>query len=223
MSIQSETVALSLQEILLSISDSLNQAQHQLRSLPPYDEYGRLNTMYTLPYLDFNLQVTSEFETTVESDSNSIGNFKNLLLFRPMSKHNTSISSNQIVSTISGRFIATVPNEGVPQLIINYEITVKPKLIKLYYEFDLKILLSNSIGEIITYTVIEINYNEDKSNSLNETPSKLPSLSVSEEKTDATGEVSTKIRLPEQDFNNGNTFIFEINSGTVTKSISISK
>jgi len=55
--------ALTLKEILLGITDSLNEAQHKLRNMEPYDEYGRPNTMYQIPYLDFNLQVTSEFES----------------------------------------------------------------------------------------------------------------------------------------------------------------
>ncbi len=222
MSSQSESVALSLQEILLSISDSLNQAQHQLRSLPPYDEFGRLNTMYTLPYLDFNLQVTSEFETAVESKSTT-SRFNNFMLFRPVTKTSSSKSNNQIVSTISGRFVATIPNEGIPQLILNYQISTKPELHNDYYEFKLTIELTNSIGEIVTNTMIEINYNEGKSNKLNTTESKPPKLSTSEEKTDEQGRVTLNIRLPENSYNNSNIFIFELNSGTVTKSISIAK
>ncbi|MGD1847500.1 MAG: hypothetical protein ACFB10_19095 [Salibacteraceae bacterium] len=53
----------ALQEILLGISDSLNEAQEALRDVAPYDAYGRPNTTYQLPYLDFDLKVTSEFET----------------------------------------------------------------------------------------------------------------------------------------------------------------
>ena len=64
---QSAYNSLALHEIVLSIADSLNEAQQQLRSMPPYDEYGRPNTLYQLPYLDFNLEVISQFESTQTS------------------------------------------------------------------------------------------------------------------------------------------------------------
>jgi len=38
MSNQANNNAIALHEILLSIADGLNEAQHQLRSMPPYDE-----------------------------------------------------------------------------------------------------------------------------------------------------------------------------------------
>ena len=66
---QANKNALALHEILLSIADSLNVAQHELRSMPPYDEYGRPNTMYQLPYLDFSLEVNSEMTNETESEN----------------------------------------------------------------------------------------------------------------------------------------------------------
>lgn len=63
MSNQSNIHSLALQDILLSIADSLNQAQQQLNNVAPYDQYGRPNTVYHLPYLDFTLKVFTEFET----------------------------------------------------------------------------------------------------------------------------------------------------------------
>jgi hypothetical protein len=63
---------LALQEILLGIADGLTDAQHQLRTMAPYDEYGRPNTLYQVPYLDFQLQVTSEFETTTDPVTSEI-------------------------------------------------------------------------------------------------------------------------------------------------------
>jgi hypothetical protein len=52
---ESNIHSLALQDILLSIAEGLNKAQNELNNMQPYDEYGRPNTIYHVPYLDFNL------------------------------------------------------------------------------------------------------------------------------------------------------------------------
>jgi hypothetical protein len=63
----SQIHSLALQDILLSMAEALNKAQNELNNMAPYDEYGRPNTIYHVPYLDFNLQVVTEFENTSSS------------------------------------------------------------------------------------------------------------------------------------------------------------
>jgi len=68
---------LALQDILVSIADSLSQAQQQLSSMPPYDSFGRPNTLYQLPYLDLNIVLSAKFDIdestpeTIDNDTNS--------------------------------------------------------------------------------------------------------------------------------------------------------
>ncbi|MEY4926081.1 MAG: hypothetical protein RI894_517 [Bacteroidota bacterium] len=223
MSIQSETSALALQDILLGIADSLNQAQNHLRSLPPYDQYGRPNTMYQLPYLDFSLQVTSEFDTTTTTNSN--GAQACYLRFRPVTTQTVTSDKNQIVSSISGRFVAVMPNEGMPQVILQYE---KKRAVlnstNTHYTVEVTVRLTNSANEKLSSSRIEFNFDSQESIKISSpiTFSTPPSFSISEGLTDANGEIKTIISLPKAAYDNHFTFIFKINSGTIIRSIAIS-
>lgn len=225
-----EGVALSLNEILLSISDSLNQAQNQLNNMAPYDEYGRPNTMYQLPYLDFNLQVTSEIESKTEttSDTSSMPvtptNSKYDMVFKPIpsSTTNSSGQKSEMVSTISGRFVAIAPNQGAPQVYLecNY---ATPVLKNGKFEVELEVLLANTAGETIVGSNIEFNYDESSSNSLNPIAAQIPLIDVAERQTDLQGKVTNIIKINAADYNAGRVIIITVNAGTISKSISISK
>ena len=226
--------ALTLKEILLGITDSLNQAQHKLRNMAPYDEYGRPNTMYQIPYLDFNLQVTSEFESIpqantplTESVNHSAVPYKQAaMLFRPAKpKSQSNNTSTEVVSTISGRFIATIPNEGVPQIILrcNYQTpTLAPS--GTVYEVALEVVIENAAGEKMSGMRVEYNFNEDKTTLINgvavTTP---PTFDTQEMLTDGNGIAQNTVYLDAVDYNSGKTLFFDINAGTILKKISISK
>jgi hypothetical protein len=60
---------LELNEILLSIADSLSQAQQQLNDMPSYDIYGRPTTIYQLPYLDFNIALAASYDSEETTDT----------------------------------------------------------------------------------------------------------------------------------------------------------
>jgi hypothetical protein len=224
--------ALTLKEILLGITDSLNQAQHKLRNMAPYDEYGRPNTMYQIPYLDFNLQVTSEFENIPQTTEEAVINHTAIpqkqaaMLFRPAKpKSQSSNTSTEVVSTISGRFIATIPNEGVPQIILrcNYQTpTLAPS--GTVYEVALEVAIENAAGEKMSGMRVEYNFNEDKTTLINgvavTTP---PTFDTQELLTDGNGIAQNTVYLDAVDYNSGKTLFFDINAGTMLKKISISK
>lgn len=227
MSTNIENTSFSLREILTSLADSLNDAQQELRNVEPFDEYGRPNTVYHLPYLDFNLQVVSEFEQTSEAiDSPTAKDkLKSYLKFKspkaPESK--TNKNTQQIISTISGRFIATMPTEGTPQIIINTQVD-KLSLNGEVYVTKLKVLLSNAAGEVLAGNKIELNYLSEMSDAISEREAKsLPGISSGELLTNANGEADFEISLPKVDYNASHSFFFRINAATITKTISIQK
>lgn len=228
--------ALTLKQILLGISDSLNEAQNHLRNVKPYDEFGRPNTLYTLPYLDFNLQVEAEFEKETATDGQSTaGKTTNsldsvyqkthtkVLAFKPAVSSNTDTKeTNKVTSTISGRFIAVVPNEGLPQMILN----ATPKKTDNVHIFDIDVEVFNAAGEKISDALVEFNYNQQKTELLN--PNSTFShgtafLNTSEIRTDVNGKAKTQVKVDAVDFSKGHILIIEVNVGNVLTKISIQK
>lgn len=218
----------ALQDILLGIAESLNEAQQALRDAPPYDALGRPNTMYQLPYLDFNLKVTSEFESeqaqTAEEQPRKAIRFRSAKEVAT-TKNNTS-ARTEILSTISGRFVAAVPNEGLPQTIIQVKNGAASVTQDGYYQQELEVQLSNAAGERLVDSIIEFNYDAEASAALNQgTIIDEPAVifAKSEVKTDSNGLAKTSISMLNMQIDQGRYFIININSGTVNKSISISK
>nr|WP_294858918.1 hypothetical protein [uncultured Fluviicola sp.] len=234
---QSTTNSLALHEIILSIADSLNEAQEHLRSMPPYDEYGRPNTLYQLPYLDFNLEVISQFESTSTEDATvviprSTGGSTlpqvspaNLIRFSPFRSTETTTKNQGIItSTISGRFVAVMPNEGLSQILLNCsaEITdTDPD----YVEYRLVIRAVNAVNEPIAGQRIEINFDELTSLGFNsEAPVTAPIFTGSKDGyTDSGGKFSVYVRMDITDYDTDKTLVFVANSGTQFSSIAISK
>ena len=239
MSSTSTTNSLALHEIILSIADSLNEAQETLRSMPPYDEYGRPNTLYQLPYLDFNLEVISQFETTQTNENSIIAHGVGVgvgavvprlpaapvIRFSPFrSTETTSKNLGSITSTISGRFVAVMPNEGLPQLFLEctaQKLELDPNLI----EYRITVRALNATNQAIVNQRIEINFDEFTSLGFNsETPVTAPVFtSAKDGYTNNEGIFSVLIQLDSADYDTDKTFVFKANSGTQFSSISISK
>ena len=241
--------SLELNDILVSIADNLNQAQQSLQRMPPYDEFGRPNTMYHLPYLDFNLVVTSSFEDIKEetaagamatsipvSSISPLMSKKMKIRFDPRTTSSSSSSSSSqatninLMSSISGRFIAVMPNEGLPQTLMNvsyrsYNNDNDPT----YMRFRITVLLSNTAGELCANQKVEFNFDEQATKTLNkivgvEKVTKDPvKFSAMEGMTDENGKLETNISFPQKDYDKKYCYIIRINSGITTESISICK
>ncbi|NJM78960.1 MAG: hypothetical protein HC854_03805 [Flavobacterium sp.] len=229
--------ALTLKQILLGISDSLNEAQNHLRNVKPYDEFGRPNTLYTLPYLDFNLQVEAEFEQETSSESQNDPNSRMLkglatnkmnqtyeksIAFRPVSVKTDTKETSKVTSAISGRFVAIVPNEGLPQLIIN----AIPKRTTDSHIFDIEVVVFNAAGEKISDALVEFNYNAQKTELINTNAAlnhQTAFLNVSEIRTDSNGKAKTQVKVDGVDYANGCVLIVEVNIGNVFTKIAIQK
>lgn len=234
MSSLTTTNSLALHEIVLSIADSLNEAQEQLRSMPAYDEYGRPNTLYQIPYLDFNLEVISQFESTQTGGSvppalrgGSLSQISPAggIRFTPFrSTETTSKNLGTITSNISGKFVAVMPNEGLPQFSLTGSSAIGSAdssyvYIKLYF----KALTPNN--EPVVGKWMEINFDKDTSLALNANQAVTTPIFTSDKEgyTNQSGVFSVKFQISTQDFDNGKTFVFVANSGTQFSSFSINK
>jgi hypothetical protein len=238
MSTQANNNALSLHEILLSISDSLNEAQNQLRNMPPYDQYGRPNTLYQLPYLDFSLEVISEVSAQNQSvsEGNNVANLRSAskitnkdavvsrnyqqlptqaLVFKPASPTTSNnSSSNKITSTISGRFVAIMPNEGLPQVFL----TINAESNNGIHKFIAKMQLAT--GEPVVGQKVEINFDANNTQALNENLSgTVKFIPDNEGYTSQKGEFETSVEITGASPNQ--TFVFVANSGSIFKSVAI--
>lgn len=218
MSTGSEIAGLALQDILDGIADGLNEAQQSLRNRAPYDEFGRPNTIYQLPYLDFNLQVTSEFDSYLNQNNQE----KQIMRFAPAKETLTTTSAKtEVFSTISGRFVATTPNEGLPQTILEVQ-TAEPNKRYSKYEVAVTVNVRNAALESLIGSKVEFNFDADLTESLN-TIDALPVLTDGELYSNQEGTVSTVFKIPVADFDKGRIFVFNINVGNVHKTVSIGK
>lgn len=222
MSSTSTTNSLALHEIILSIADSLNDAQETLRSMPPYDEYGRPNTLYQLPYLDFNLEVISQFETT-ETSGGSLPS--RAIRFTPFRSAETTTKNQGIItSTISGRFVAVMPNEGLPQVFLECSAELGNVLPE-YTEYKLSIRAVNATNQAIIGQRIEVNFNTFSSSDFNSGIAVHDPvfMGAKDGYTGENGRFEVIVRLDNEDYDTDKTFIFTANSGTQFSSIAISK
>ncbi|MCG8578200.1 MAG: hypothetical protein MI810_25195 [Flavobacteriales bacterium] len=243
MSSQTDITALALQDILQGIASGLNDAQKNLRDVEPYDSFGRPNTIYQVPYLDFNLQVTAEFQTVSEDGGDagvvldskaaisgyskaSINNAnisKSVLKFQPAKPTSKNESKTEIFSSISGRFVATVPNEGLPQTVIQVK-TADPVDNGTEYEIELEVEISNSVGERLANSTVEFNYDDVTSENLSGGEiTDLPTFTIAEVNTDSVGIAKSTVKIPKTGYDDGNYYVININVGTVHKSVSLSK
>lgn len=242
---QKEIHSLALHEILLSISDSLDLAQTQLNNMPPYDRYGRPNTIYHLPYLDFSLKVLTEFQENVETTKDSKDQppgkrlktlsgllSRQALLFKspaPVKASSTSSTNKaQIESTISGRFVAVIPNENEVQIRLLCTSTM-PVLSANIYKFSLEAELKNVNDEAVSRMPVEFNFDEGLTLTLNNLNSiASPKFSAGEVWTDEDGKAVTEVEIKKNDWvkaKDGNpaTFVFTVSMGSLSTSIAVSQ
>jgi hypothetical protein len=266
--------------------------------MPPYDIFGRPNTLYQLPYLDFNIVLSAKFDIDETIDTGILdnpasgatptigGNALNItriktksLLFELPSTTKTTVASllknkasepletegdtqkknnekegennnggteedsfaeggsNESTTTISGRFVAVFPNEGLPQTLINVACEKSKEQIKSSTTtYIIKVNLINTAGEKMAYQRIEFNYDEETTFLINrEDISKLykenviskdfkisaPIFISQEELTDQDGYAETKVDVSNSDLKHNFTVVIRINTGIISKSISL--
>jgi hypothetical protein len=292
----------TLQDILVSIADSLSQAQQKLNSMPIYDSFGNPVTTFQLPYLDFNIVLETTFSTNeisedisddqavsvpyvLQKKSFTVFNRPRIITFNsetsprkpqqlltktgddflyplpmrgpdiesnpdaptgvtpepaviPNSTEDNGdagadIESNKSYTTLSGRFVAVLPNLGLPQTILNvaYE---KDQAVKTN-TYIIKVNVFNSAGEKLAYQRVEFNFDEDITYSLNygiiaklfedgdiKKDFKIkPKFASQEEFTNEEGYTETKVTFDDLGIKKKLMIVIKVNLGTIAKSISI--
>ncbi len=156
MSDSSKFVAESLEELLTGIADGVREAQASLSEAPPFDAYGRPVPSYHLPYVDFDLKVDME---TTETPSGA-----RLLRVKPFTSTTQKSVNKEISSSISGRFVAIPPGEGlpVPMLLLSSTRLSARK-------HTIEVSAANSAGEVLQNVQIELNFNLNLSQQLSST------------------------------------------------------
>lgn len=173
MSNSSKFVANSIEQILLGLAKGLSDAQTVLNELPTTDAFGRPQSSYHLPYLDFDIKATVTATSTTETQaaaSTSPTLRKNAkaraiprlrLTLPDLKQDSSSTNSTQLVSTFSGRLISVPPGNTlpVPHLAARtvIEDPAKPD------QPSLHVTLSNSAGELLDNMAIELNLDIDAS------------------------------------------------------------
>jgi len=219
MSSHIDITAFALQDILEGIADGLSDAQRTLRDIAPYDSFGRPNTIYQVPYLEFNLQVTTEFQTVTEDEVA----IRSQLKFKPAKLTSGTKSKTEIFSSVSGKFVATVPNEGLPQTVILIK-TTEPVIVGANYEIEVEAEVKNTVGEKFTDATVEFNFDADTSNELSPTDIiAAPTFSIAEVSTDVDGLATTVVTIPSTEFDEGKFYVINVNIGTVSKTVSLSE
>jgi hypothetical protein len=138
-------VAGTIEDILVSLAQGIRDAQDRLNALEPFDEYGRPRPQYYLPQLDFTLKINAVETSTTEAGPTTPAATRlaaprpafeagfalrrampiNFALASPA--RTSSATTNEIYSTVSGRFVAVPPNEGMPQIALTIHSAAHPE------------------------------------------------------------------------------------------------
>lgn len=183
-------VAESLAELLVAIADGVREAQEALSQMPVLDAFGRPMPTYHLPYLDFHLRVDME---TTETESGA-----RLLRILPTGNKQKT-TSQEISSSLSGRFVAIPPGEGLPVPVLRLSNTRLSAR-----SHSIQVQLTNSAGEPMVGVPVELNLNAAASVQLSAAQGisiaslRDSSLTQALVTTDAQGLASTELHINAQ-------------------------
>lgn len=140
MSKEAQFVGDSVEAMLVAIAEGVRDAQEALNAIPAIDAFGRPLPTYHLPFLDFTIAVSISTQTTPDGRA-----------FARLRAAPATSQSSDLRSTISGRFVASPPGEGLPtaQLTIASEPAGNAH--------KLRLTATNSAGEILSGQKIELN------------------------------------------------------------------
>lgn len=182
-------IADTLETVIVGIADSLTEATEQLSAMPPLDTFGRPNPQYQLPYLDFQIGFRLVTQTTRDGR-------RAFLFFKPTG---SSTSSNEVTSTISGRFIAVPPGDGLPLPLLSVTVTGSGSTRHLLLH------AANSSGEALAGARIQLNVDVAMSQALSATAgvaepgiAENVALTSAVVTTDVTGQASTEVTLADE-------------------------
>lgn len=225
MSDQSKKHTFALQDILSGIADGLNSAQENLNNAQPYDAFGRPNTIYQLPYLDFSLRVTtSSVSSPQHSKKMAFGRLPMQTCYfniNPLASPDSA--EKEIISTISGRFVASPSNDNGPQRILELE---EGKISKNdnAYDVNIKVICKDVMGEVYKGVKVEFNFDLEASNLLTDKViTKTPVLNSGIVETEEDGAADVVLTIPKDEFEASITFVITANAANLYQTIAIQK
>ena len=163
----------TIEQTLVSLAEGIADAQDRLNLLEPFDEFGRPRTQYHLPYLDFSLKVHARTmrQNGGEIPAQNAGAARMALrpqrtemarqsirmaLTMPRASTGSTSNTQEIVSTLSGRFVSVPPNNGMPQFSLLTSITPIVGTTKTTIEVEARY----ADGNPVTSAQLEFNINE---------------------------------------------------------------
>lgn len=160
MSDPSDMVTGTIDDLLLSMAEGLVEAQKQLDGLHTVDAFGRPGPSYQLPYLDFELRISTQltadpvldqkFGKTLGSGSRSGGH----LLINTVPATTARGMSADMLSSFKGRFVAVPPDPNRPALVLDTAVEHIDA-----HHYGLRAYAKNTLGEPIAG--LEVHFNLD--------------------------------------------------------------
>lgn len=147
MSDDGKFIADTLESVIVGMAESLREAQEELSEAAPLDAYGRPVPQYRIPHLDF------EIGFKLVTDTKSGGGMR--VIFGA-----TTDKTRDVTSTISGRFVAVPPGEGLPLPVLTLEITGTGNT------RDITLTAATSAGELLSGAQVELNVDKAASTAL---------------------------------------------------------
>jgi hypothetical protein len=147
MSDDGKFIADTLESVIVGMAESLREAQEELSEAAPLDAYGRPVPQYRIPHLDF------EIGFKLVTDTKSGGGMR--VIFGQATDR-----TRDVTSTISGRFVAVPPGEGLPLPVLTLEITGSGN------SRDIAVTAATSAGELLAGAQVELNIDKAASTAL---------------------------------------------------------
>lgn len=138
MSDDGKFIADTLESVIVGMAESLREAQEELSAAAPLDAYGRPLPQYRIPHLDF------EISFKLVTDTKSTGGMR--VIFGETTDRNRDVTS-----TVSGRFVAVPPGEGLPLPVLALEIAGTGTT------RDITVTAATSAGELLSGAQVELN------------------------------------------------------------------
>lgn len=183
-------VAGTIEDILVALAEGIRDAQDRLNALEPFDEYGRPRPQYYLPQLDFSLKINAVETRTSETGpapaapqmravaDGRYGSYAfspvravpiNFALASPA--RTSSATTNEVYSTISGRFVAVPPNDGMPQIALAIAAAPHPQGGR---KRSITVTATHAAGEPVGGATVEFNVDPAATAALNNRSAPVP-------------------------------------------------
>ncbi|ASJ71981.1 hypothetical protein [Granulosicoccus antarcticus] len=188
----------SVDEYLLSLAWSLQQAQRQLSQLSAPGPTGEFPVTYQIPEMEFELKMSLELRqsSVIDAAGGATAGAK-VLRGTVLSGSSSDASKSLAASTIKGRFVAVPSRGGNPPPVLTVTMTRPGRTSVL----GLAVRVSSVSGEPLADVPVHFNVDRDLTNRLNTLPASEESRPMAGVvRTNAEGVAVTEVEAAEKDF-----------------------